>query len=173
MAKRRPSSDSHGRVKRHRRSSEELIADLQRTIEHLRQRQAAQKLKTSAAVRAALAALRLVDKGLSSATLEEDAEVQLALSAAREPLAAFLGGRGIELAKRRRSKARRAQEPMRAHGRPSGRQPAAADRSLRPPPRRALARLGWIQLRILDSARALRGASHRCALAPREPARRR
>jgi hypothetical protein len=109
MAKRRSRSESPKRVQRHRRSSEELIADLQRKIEEVRQRQAAQKLKQSAAVRAALGALRLIDKGLASASSEDDAEVRQALSSAREPLAAFLESRGIELAKRRRSKARRAQ----------------------------------------------------------------
>jgi hypothetical protein len=108
MAKRRSTSDAGSRSKRHRRSSEELIADLQRKIEEVRRRQETHKLKQSVAVRSALAALRSLDKGLTASSSEEDAELQQALTASRKALAGLLESRGIELAKRqRRTKGRR------------------------------------------------------------------
>ncbi len=108
MAKRNQSAAPQARSKRHRRSSEELIADLQCKIDDVRRRQESLLLKKSPGVRAALAALQTLEKGLAASDEDDDRELQQALNSAREPLAAFVQARGIQIIKRRRSKGRRA-----------------------------------------------------------------
>jgi hypothetical protein len=108
MAKRSQSTASQARAKRHRRSSEELIADLQRKIEDVRRRQETLRLKKSPGIRAALAALQTLEKGLAASDANDDAELHRALTSAREPLSAFVEARGIQITKRRRAKGRRA-----------------------------------------------------------------
>ena len=108
MAKRNPSAAPQARAKRHRRSSEELIADLQRKIDDVRRRQESLQLKKSPGVRAALAALQTLEKGLAASDADDDRELHQALTSAREPLAAFVEARGIPIIKRRRAKGRRA-----------------------------------------------------------------
>jgi len=106
MAKRSQSAEP--RAKRHRRSSEEVIADLQRKIDDVRRRQETTRLKQSPAVRAALAALQALEKGLAASDAEDDRDLHDALNSAREPLAAYVEASGIQIVKRRRAKARRA-----------------------------------------------------------------
>jgi hypothetical protein len=87
---------------RRRRTPEELIADLEARIEAIKRREEARQLKRSAAMRAALSAIRALDKGLLAAEGEGDTPLRHALADAREPLAHLLGERGMPLERTRR-----------------------------------------------------------------------
>ncbi len=103
MAKRQ-SETNNGSERRHRRSAEEIIADLQKRIEEVRQRQETRQLKGSPAVRGALAAAKALDRGLALAEVEGDTAMRHALADARMPVANMLAQRGINLPKTRRPK---------------------------------------------------------------------
>lgn len=98
---------SSARKTRHRRSPEEIIADLQRKIREVKERAAARELKRSDAVKAALAAVRAIDKGLEAAEAEDEKLLRHALADARRPLADHLGERGVKLPKPRLPRGRR------------------------------------------------------------------
>ena len=104
MAKQRSARATGAAGQRRRRSPEEIIADLERKIEDVKRRQEARKLKRSSAVRSALSAVKALDRGLAAAEQEGDTALRHALADAREPLAHFLGERGIQLERTRRPK---------------------------------------------------------------------
>jgi len=104
MAKRRTAAEPADPAKRRRRTPEEIIADLERKIEEVKQRQETTKLRKSAAVRATLSAVRALDKGLTAAEQEGDTALRHALADAREPLSHLLGERGVKIERTRRPK---------------------------------------------------------------------
>lgn len=93
--------------RRKRRTPEEMIEDLQKQISELKDRANARQLKQSPAVKAALAAVKALDKGAEAAREEENTELRHVLADAREPLANYLTGMGMALPKSRRPKGRR------------------------------------------------------------------
>jgi hypothetical protein len=105
MAKRRTPGEGRVKAGRRRRTPEEIIADLERRIEEVKRREEARQLRRSAAVRAALSALRALDKGLAAAEAEEDTPLRHALTDAREPLAHLLGERGMPVEPKPRPRA--------------------------------------------------------------------
>ena len=106
MAKKKTAASGTAK-RRKRRSPEEIIADLQKKIEEVKHRQEAKKLKQSGAIRAAISAVKAIDKSVAAAEEEEDTSLRHALADAREPLVAVLTERGIQLPKTRRPKGRR------------------------------------------------------------------
>jgi len=99
MAKKKSSG-----ARRKRRSPEEMIADLQAQIGELKRRAEARQLKQSAAIKASLAAVKAIDKGVEAAKEEDDAKLRHVLLDAREPLARHLEGLGVRLPKVQRPK---------------------------------------------------------------------
>lgn len=94
-------------TRRKRRSPEEMIEDLQKQIADLKQRAEARELKQSAAIKASLAAVKAIDKGIEAAKAEDNTQLRHVLADAREPLANHLTGLGMTLPKQRRPKGRR------------------------------------------------------------------
>ena len=90
--------------RRKRRSPEEMIEDLQSQIADLKARAEARQLKGSAAIKAALSAVKAIDKGVRAAVDEDDAKLRHVLLDARAPLAQHLEGLGMKLPKMRRPK---------------------------------------------------------------------
>jgi len=90
--------------RRKRRSPEEMIEDLQAQIADLKARAEARQLKESAAIKAALSAVKAIDKGVEAAKNEDDAKLRHVLLDSREPLAQYLEGLGMTLPKMRRPK---------------------------------------------------------------------
>ena len=103
MAKKKTtrSSDGATKKKRHRRSPEEIISDLQEEIKRLRDKAAAKALKESPAIKASLTAIRNIDKGLEEAAKENNGHLRHALADARRSLGGYLEGQGIKLPKAR------------------------------------------------------------------------
>jgi hypothetical protein len=94
--------------KRLRRSPEQLIADLEAKIADLRTRAQIKSLKDSPAAKAAIAALRAIDKGLDLAAGDSEmSKLRFALADARKPLAAYLEEQGVKLHKPRMPRGRR------------------------------------------------------------------
>jgi len=93
--------------KRIRRNDEQLIADLKERIKELRARQDAREIKRSPAIKAALAAVRFLDKALEAAALEGSSPLRHALADSRKPLADFLTSMGVRLPKARLPRGRR------------------------------------------------------------------
>jgi len=93
--------------RRKRRSPEEMIADLQRQIEEVKARAVARSLKTSAAVKHTMVAVRNIDKGLEEAAQEDNSVLRHALADARKPLAEFLTSQGVRLPKARLPRGRK------------------------------------------------------------------
>ena len=89
------------RKKRHRRSPEEIINDLQLEIKRLREKSTARAIKESPAVKLSLASLRSIDKGLEAAASEGNSHLRHALADARRSLSAYLEKQGIKLPKAR------------------------------------------------------------------------
>lgn len=94
MAKKKAS-----KKRRKRRSPEEIIADLQEEIKRVRSRQRARELKESPSHKAALAAVKSIDKALKVAADESETPLRHALADARKPLGAYLEKQGVELPK--------------------------------------------------------------------------
>lgn len=92
---------------RYRRSDEELIADLQKRIEALKQRKEAKKLKATPASRQANTAYRALTKGIEMAEGPENAELKRALSEAQRTLADFFESQGVKVPKARKPRARK------------------------------------------------------------------
>jgi hypothetical protein len=103
MAKRKPRDDSFEEPvkRRKRRSPEEIIQDLQAEIESVKSRAAAKAMKASPAHRAALTALRSLDRALEVAAQQGNGELRHVLAGARKPLADLLESLGVKLPKPR------------------------------------------------------------------------
>lgn len=99
MAKKKTSRKTGTRRKR--RSPEEIIADLQKQIEDVKQRARARELKKSPAVKAAMMAVRAIDKALDLAAEEENSELRHVLADARGPLRDWAEQQDIKLPKAR------------------------------------------------------------------------
>jgi len=95
------------RKKRRRRNDEELIHDLQEKIRQVKNRQAAREMQKSPTLKAAMAALRSLDRGLAVAADEGDTMLRHVLADARRPLAAYLEESGFKLPKARLPRGRR------------------------------------------------------------------
>ena len=93
--------------KRYRRSDEELIADLKKKLDEVKNRQEARKLKQSASMSAALASVRAIDRALKIAEEEGDTNLRHVLADARKPLADMLVKTGLKLPKARLPRGRR------------------------------------------------------------------
>lgn len=93
--------------KRIRRTAEQIIADLQAEIARVQAKAQAKQLKQSPAGKAAVVALRAIDKGLDSAAQENNSLLRHALADARKPLAAYLESQGMDLPKPRMPRGRR------------------------------------------------------------------
>jgi hypothetical protein len=103
MAKKKTTRVSEGssRKKRHRRSPEEIIDDLQQEIKRLRAKSNARAIKESPAVKLTLTAIRNIDKGLDAAASEGNSHLRHALADARRSLATYLEKKGVKLPKAR------------------------------------------------------------------------
>ena len=86
-------------ARRKRRSPDEIIADLQDEIRRVRARQKARELKQSPAHKAALAAVRSLDKALEAAALESETALRHALADGRKALGSYLETQGVRLPK--------------------------------------------------------------------------
>ena len=106
MAKKKKQVGSAAK-RRKRRSAEEMIADLHRQIEEVKARAVARSLKTSAAVKHTMVAVRNIDKGLEEAAQEDNSALRHALADARKPLANYLTGQGVRLPKARLPRGRK------------------------------------------------------------------
>jgi hypothetical protein len=87
--------------KRHRRTIEEQIADLEKEKAQLLERLKAKELKASPAHKTALLALRQIDKALEAAAEEGERELQFALAGARQTLGEHMEKRGVRLPRAR------------------------------------------------------------------------
>ncbi len=96
--------------KRHRRTIEEQIKDLESEKEHLIERLKARELKTSPAHKAALGVLKLIDKGLDIAADEGETGLRHALAESRRALGEYLEKKGVRLPKARLPKGPRPRE---------------------------------------------------------------
>lgn len=85
--------------KRRRRSPDQIIADLQDEIRRVRARQKAKELKGSPAHKAAIAAVKSLDKALRAAADEGETALRHALADGRKSLGAYLEGQGMVLPK--------------------------------------------------------------------------
>ena len=94
-------------AKRHRRSDDELIADLKSRIAEIKVRQETKKLNDSPAIKCSLSAIKEIDKGLEEAAREGDSHLRHALADARKPLAEYLKSCGVKLPKARLPRGRR------------------------------------------------------------------
>ena len=87
------------RKRRKRRSPEEIISDLQEEIRRVRARQKARELKESPAHKAALAALKAIDKALDAAAEDGETGLRHALADGRKSLGTYLDKLGVQLPK--------------------------------------------------------------------------
>ena len=87
------------RRRRKRRSPEEIISDLQEEIRRVRSRQRARELKESPAHKAALTAIKAIDKALDVAAEESATALRHALADGRKSLAAYLEKQGLQMPK--------------------------------------------------------------------------
>lgn len=103
MADRKPKA---GKT-RYRRTDEELIADLQKRIEDLKQRKAAKKVKADPAAKEMNAAFRALTKAVENSKKSSDADLKRALGGAQRTLAEYYESKGISVPKARKPRARR------------------------------------------------------------------
>lgn len=87
--------------KRNRRTTDQLIADLEARIEAVRNRAATREAKASPENRALLAAVKAIDKALAVAGQEKNQAAKRALEAARAPLGQLLVEMGLRLSTKR------------------------------------------------------------------------
>lgn len=97
--------------KRHRRTYEEVIADLHRKIEEVQARAAAKAMKASPSAAATLKAVKAIDRALEVAAEEGASGLRGVLTDARKPIAEFLEEQGLKLAKARTARGPRAKAP--------------------------------------------------------------
>ena len=88
-----------GKQRRTRRSSDQIISDLQEEIRKVRQRQRTKELKESPSHKAALLALKAIDKALEVAATESETGLRHALADGRKSLAIYLQKQGLEVKK--------------------------------------------------------------------------
>lgn len=86
-------------TRRKRRSPDQIIADLQEEIRRVKARQKARELKQSPAHKAALSAIRAMDKALAAAAEEGETALRHALADGRKALGAYLEEQGLRLPK--------------------------------------------------------------------------
>jgi hypothetical protein len=104
----RQTARSSGPVaKRHRRTDEELIRDLQEKIRQVRERRGRRELQASPPLKAALGVVRAIDKALEKSAEAGDTLLRHVLADARKPLAQYLEGLGFGLPKARLPRGRR------------------------------------------------------------------
>ena len=104
--------------KRTRRTEADLIAALEEKIEALRRRAAVLEVKRSPTLKATIAALKWIDKAVGAAQEQGDTGLQHVLADARKPIAEHLEAQGIDVARTRRPRGRRARssQPPDAEG---------------------------------------------------------
>ncbi len=93
--------------KRKRRSSEEIIQDLQEEIRRVRARQKQKELKSSPSMKAAMGAIKALDKTLDAAADDGNANLRHIAAEARKTLGAFLEKEGMALPKANMPKGRK------------------------------------------------------------------
>jgi len=94
-------------AKRKKRSPEEMIADLQRKIEEVKQRAAARDAKDSPAMKRTMTVMRAISKAMDEAAEEKNGPLRHALADAHKGLAAFLQAQGLNPPKTRMPRGRR------------------------------------------------------------------
>jgi hypothetical protein len=101
MAKKKATSrtSSAPKKRRHRRSPDEIIADLQDEIRRVRARQTARELKRSPSHKAALSVVKAIDKALNLAAEEGETALRHALADARKATGTYLEEKGVRLGK--------------------------------------------------------------------------
>ena len=82
-----------------RRSSDEIISDLQEEIRRVRSRQRARELKDSPAHKAAMVAIKAIDKALKAAEENNETNLRHCLADGRKSLALYLEKQGVNLPK--------------------------------------------------------------------------
>ena len=97
--KKKGSSSAAARKRRKRRSPEEIINDLQEEIRRVRSRQTQRELQESPAHKAAISAVRSIDKALSAAADEGETALRHALADARKAVGTYLEEKGLRLPK--------------------------------------------------------------------------
>ena len=98
MAKKKTKSPGT-RKRRKRRSPDEIISDLQEEIRRVRARQKAKELKESPAHKAALAAIKALDKALEAAAEQGETGLRHALADGRKALGTYMEKLGVPLPK--------------------------------------------------------------------------
>lgn len=93
-----------------RRTDDQIINDLKEKLRQVKLRAAARELKSSAAIKTTLTALRAISKALDAAAEEGETHLRHALADARKPLAEFLGKHGVPLPKANLPKGRKPRE---------------------------------------------------------------
>ena len=89
------SAEDSSALRRKRRSDEEMIHDLQEKIRQVKSRQQARELQKSPHVKAAVSALKSIDRALDVAAEYEETLLRHVLSDARKPLIGYLEERGF------------------------------------------------------------------------------
>jgi hypothetical protein len=85
--------------KRQRRTDEQLIKDLQAKIDSVKGRAATRELKRSPALKAAIAAVRSIDRALATAAEQGESLLRHALADSRKGLVAYLSSQGFKAPK--------------------------------------------------------------------------
>jgi hypothetical protein len=93
--------------KRHRRTDEELIRDLQERIAELKNRKAAKQLKQSAAMKKTLTIASGLSKAIALAVEEGDTALQRSLTEGHRAIATHLESCGVKLPKERMPRGRK------------------------------------------------------------------
>ena len=90
---------AQSKKRRKRRTPEQIIADLQEEIRRVKERQVARELKQSPAHKAALSAVKSIDKALDAAAEEGLTPLRHVLASARGSLGEYLEDKGLRLPK--------------------------------------------------------------------------
>jgi len=98
------------KIRRKRRTEEEIIAELQEKIQLVRKRATIKEAKKSPAYKAAFSAVKAIDRALEVAAEEDETLMRHALAQGRKSLAAFLVGKGLHLPKANLPRGRKPQE---------------------------------------------------------------
>lgn len=105
MAKKKATKKVGGRRKR--RTSTEMIRDLQRQIAEVKERAAARELKQSPVMKRTITIMRSMNKAMDEAASEKNGALRHALADAFEPLAVYLRSQGLQSPKTRKPRGRR------------------------------------------------------------------
>ncbi len=93
--------------KRYRRTDEELIADLKRKLDDLKDRQESRQLKQSPAMRSAIRVVRTIDRASKDAAEQNETALRHVLADCRKPLAEYLESSGLRLPRAQLPRGRR------------------------------------------------------------------